>query len=87
MWVRVMSEVSEEKWWGGRRKAGGRKEGAADAALKTKTPHVNVGNDSYQESNFQARNCMKLLSCVKSCLSQVNFLGVFGYVHVGRCNF
>ena len=38
-----MSEVSEEKWWGGRREEG-RKEGAADAALKTKTPHVNVGN-------------------------------------------
>ena len=25
--------------------AGGRKEAGADTALKTKTPHVNVGND------------------------------------------
>ena len=51
-----MSEVSEEKWWGGRRKAGGRKEGAADAALKTKTPHVNVGNNRSPICSIQTRN-------------------------------
>jgi hypothetical protein len=30
--------------------AGGRKEEGADAALKTKTPHVNVGNVGKRES-------------------------------------
>jgi len=33
--------------------AGGRKEEGADTALKTKTPHVNVGNVGKRESTLK----------------------------------